>query len=271
MNNSNKLQEKFLSDGFVLVKGLLSNKTIFSELLESVFTVYSKYNKSTKLTNIDEPWLTEEFYKEFIEYREKNPEDFSAMYDSIQTNVILDKFLTDDSIVDIVATLLNTTKQELSITGRQLRIDVPLDERNKVNWHQDISRFRNEGLVVWFPLVDVPSETGALVVCPKGHHAGDVVVETKAIESYETTRQYEIKQEFIEKYDQLQIPMEKGDVLFFDINMIHKSGDNISKKIRFSTQGRFSVITSEKFLPFGEARSYNPYIAKKLGRHLYDQ
>ena len=111
---------------------------------------------------------------------------------------------------------MNTPGEELSITGRQFRMDIPFDQRNKVKWHQEVSYFRNDGLVVWIPLIDVDSESGAPFVCPKSHTEGDILVEKESSDNWETTRQFELKQELIEKYTPIQVPMEKGDVLFFD-------------------------------------------------------
>ena len=72
------------------------------------------------------------------------------------------------------------------------------------------------------------------------------------------------------KYNETAIKINKGDALFFDNKLIHSSGDNILKRIRFSCQLRFSNSVSNEFAAFRPTVTYNPYAMKKLGRKLYD-
>ena len=66
------------------------------------------------------------------------------------------------------------------------------------------------------------------------------------------------------------IKINKGDALFFDTKLIHSSGDNTSKRIRFTCQTRFGNSLSNEFAAFRPNATYNPYAMKKLGRKIYD-
>jgi len=54
--------------------------------------------------------------------------------------------------------------------------------------------------------------------------------------------------EYIEKYEIIDIEAEQGDVVFIDMNLIHKSGDNSSSTIRFvATARHHNMLTNEFF------------------------
>ena len=53
--------------------------------------------------------------------------------------------------------------------------------------------------------------------------------------------------EIVKKYEQLNLPMNLGDILFFDPHLFHRSGTNVSKEVRFSLVGMWNDCTHEKF------------------------
>ena len=66
------------------------------------------------------------------------------------------------------------------------------------------------------------------------------------------------------------LEINKGDALFFDHKLIHKSGDNISDRIRFSCQARYMNSTSKDYASFRTSATYNPYSMKRLQRRIYE-
>jgi ectoine hydroxylase-related dioxygenase (phytanoyl-CoA dioxygenase family) len=69
----------------------------------------------------------------------------------------------------------------------------------------------------------------------------------------------EIKPEYIAKYSKMDIEIKKGDVLFFNTKLFHRSGVNTSDRIRFSCQIRHAINTAEDFVPFRETKTYNKF------------
>ena len=153
-----------------------------------------------------------------------------------------------------------------------IRMDMPNDTRNKTAWHQEIAFVRNPGLVLWIPLVEITKEIGPLHILEKSHINGEITIERNDIHDYKTSRvsKTEIPEEELNKYDEKAIEIDKGDALFFDTKLIHKSGDNISKKIRFSCQTRFSNVLSQDFAAYRGDMVFNPHSIEKLNRKLYD-
>ena len=74
----------------------------------------------------------------------------------------------------------------------------------------------------------------------------------------------EIDQELITKYSVKNVEIKKGDVLFFDTKLFHRSGKNITNRVRFSCQTRHSIITSKDFVPFRESKLYVKSVVEEV-------
>ena len=85
-------------NGYIILKDIIPRSKIDS-LLESIFKLYCKYsNNSDDFQGIQNPWTTELFHTKLIEFRETNPQDFGAIYDTLKTSLSLTKIVTDDNI-----------------------------------------------------------------------------------------------------------------------------------------------------------------------------
>jgi ectoine hydroxylase-related dioxygenase (phytanoyl-CoA dioxygenase family) len=51
-----------------------------------------------------------------------------------------------------------------------------------------------------------------------------------------------------EKYPSIPLYCEEGDVFFFDLDLLHRSGINTSNMIRWSAQARYHNATETSFL-----------------------
>jgi hypothetical protein len=73
-----------------------------------------------------------------------------------------------------------------------------------------------------------------------------------------------VPDEFVSKYEDLVVHANAGDVIFFNMLVFHRSGQNISNKVRLTTQGRFHTSTADDFIPFDLINYYNPFVKQKL-------
>ena len=260
MSSSDQIREKFRENGYFIAKSIISEKKI-NAVLETVFRIYFRYNPSSKLRDLQEPWNSDLFHEELIKFRKSDPKRFSLLYDSTQTSASIMELLTSELIAKYSANLLDTKNNELCITEGMIRMDAPGDKRNIAGWHQEISYLRNNGLVIWIPLSDITPDLGSLQVCPKSHNEGELkVVQNKNLSSdVSTVSVDEIKPEYIAKYSKMDIEIKKGDVLFFNTKLFHRSGVNTSDRIRFSCQIRHAINTAEDFVPFRETKTYNKF------------
>ena len=91
MNDYNK-------NGYVVLKNIVPYARI-DALLENIYKLYYKYSKDSELENLEYPWKSELFHKKLIEFREKEPQLFGAIYDSLKTSLTLTQLVSDDVIV----------------------------------------------------------------------------------------------------------------------------------------------------------------------------
>ena len=271
MENHKQIIKKFEDDGFYIAKNIIKEKQITS-ILENVCRVYFKNNPSSKFLKEKKPWCNDLFHEEIIKFRDENQNEFSEVYDICQSSIPLVQLITSKRISEICAILLHCQPIELSQIGNMVRMDTPNDTRNKTAWHQEMQFVRNPGLVLWIPLVEITDDIGMLHVLEKSHLDGEIVIERNEIHDYTTSRvsKCEIPEKILEKYKEKAIKINKGDALFFDNMLIHGSGDNTSKRIRFTCQTRFGNSLSNEFAAFRPNATYNPYAMKKLGRKIYD-
>ena len=121
-----------------------------------------------------------------------------------------------------------------------LRCDIPIKEQSIFEQHQDYPY--NIGslnsVTIWIPLQDVDIESGALLVAP-GTHLNGVYPNRKGIIVKEHRFRFE------------SVPMKLGEVLVFNQKLVHQSGMNVSDKIRFSVQLRFSDLACKDYASRG--------------------
>jgi len=261
--------ESYTKNGFAIVKNIVPAQRINS-LLENIFNLFCKYSTDCQeLKNMDKPWNTELFHKKLIEFRQKDPESFGAIYDSLKTSLTLTQLITDNKVADFVAKFLKIKPSDLSISEPMCRLDVPNDKRNTLDWHQERSFFpqnRNglNGLVCWIPLTDITEEMGPMHISPRSHAEGQLKLSNKTKKNTSYTTQIPVPEEFVSKYEDLAVRANAGDAVFFNMLLFHRSGQNISNKIRLATQGRFHTSTADDFIPFDLINYYNPFVKQKL-------
>ena len=271
MENHEQILKKFEDNGFYVAESIVKENQI-ANILENVCEVYFKINPSSKFLKEKKPWDNDLFHQEIIKFRDENSNEFSEVYDSSQSSIPVIQLVTSERISEIAAILLHCKPIDLSQFGNMVRMDTPNDVRNKTAWHQEMQFARNPGLVLWIPLVEITDDIGPLHILEKSHLEGEIIVERNDIRDYTTSRvsECEIPEKILGKYNEKAIKINKGDALFFDNKLIHSSGDNTLKRVRFSCQIRLSNSLSNEFAAFRPTITYNPYAMKKLGRKLYD-
>ena len=266
---SEDIVESYTKNGFAIVKNIVPTQRINS-ILENIFNLFCKYSTDYEdLKNIEWPWNMELFHKKLIELRKKDVESFGAIYDSLKTSLTLTQLVTDDKVVNYVAKFLKIKSSDLSISEPMCRLDVPNDKRNRLDWHQERSFFpqnRNglNGLVCWIPLTDITEEMGPIHISPRSHTEGQLKLSNERKKDVSYTTQIPISEKFTSKYEDLVVHTNAGDAIFFNMLLFHRSGQNISNKVRLAIQGRFHTSTADDFIPFDLINYYNPFVKQKL-------
>ncbi|MEC8996775.1 MAG: phytanoyl-CoA dioxygenase family protein [Pseudomonadota bacterium] len=136
-----------------------------------------------------------------------------------------------------------------SVTHR-IRMDEPEDHKRRAGWHQEIFHTYPDTKFIqtWGPVIrNSTVNNGTIEVCQNSHINGvvDQIWEEEKGGGY--AHRILVKDEIVQKHKPEQLPMEIGDVMFFDPHLIHRSGYNSSKEIRYSQVGMWSDCSHKGF------------------------
>jgi ectoine hydroxylase-related dioxygenase (phytanoyl-CoA dioxygenase family) len=265
INNHAYYSKYFKNNGYILIKNVFDYSD-FNQINNMIFENSKKYLNIKKKTSLDE----EKYNKILINLRKKSPKKFALFYDTLQTTTSQIKFWTGKKILKIATTLIGCKYETLSATDFLIRIDSPIDERNKLDWHQDSSYFRqnkygHNGLNCWTPLTDLKFNMGPLEFLEKSHKNGCYKVGKSRNLNFGSL-QRRLSKKITKKFKLKKFEMELGDVLFMNMDTMHRSGSNFSKIFRFSSICRYHNTMSMDFNP---GINLYKYSNKKINKEVH--
>ena len=202
-------------------------------------------------------WESQYLHDSLITLRKKNPIIFSAIYDSMLNSYALSQFIVSSRFDTLAQKMLKVNLNELYKHGMMLRMDCPNDNRNTYGWHQDsaydkLSSSGDNGCVFWAPLINTNKENGSIILMPKSQYEKNADADIGKRNSKLKTKKLSSKQilvdtKLIKKYEEKQMNVKVGETVSFYSGLLHKSGQNSSKKIRFTVLVRYNHINSKDF------------------------
>lgn len=171
----------------------------------------------------------------WIDLAMSRPDIVTDVYDAARDAPLLIDIARAQELVKIVKSLIDAPVVYHKVP---LRIDVPFENKELAFWHQDdfYVAGNSHEVTVWIPLQDTFAHTGALSVMKGSHTRGPIphsyTVGKKTLPTGIFDRPINI------------VEMRRGDALFFSSYLIHSSNLNISDRIRYSIQLRYSSITA---------------------------
>lgn len=247
-------RKHYKNEGYLIVPNVI-DKSLSIELYRAVVHLARKYSRKFPKDVLDlSPWENSTFCEAMLQMRAEIPDYFGAMYDCLQNSALLNQLSCNSQTITIASELLREPLAGIATSGVMMRIDTPHDTRNSLAWHQESfyynQNLRGEnGCVLWYPLHSTTIEHGAIVLCPGSHHAGKYCVSEGKKSNYGDSEQFDIPDDYIRRYETLTAVAKFGDALFFNMDLLHRSGLNSSDKIRFSAGIRFHKMLSDDFLP----------------------
>ena len=242
LNKENILEDKYHSELFYLfydlsVSTIKRNKINLNYDLKKVEDL--DFNKDLK-----------ELDKVLLDIIKINNKLIGELYDTVSYSSCFLKLISDSNIEDYTRSLLNLSKRNTIYSWtHRVRIDPPKDERRTYGWHQEIFYTIPETKFIqtWCPLIrNTTIENGTIEVCEGSHKEGIAKQTWNEIESRAV--QIIVDKDIVAKYKQKKLSMNKGDILFFDPHLFHRSGNNSTKdEIRFSLVGMWNDTTNKKF------------------------
>ena len=253
------MNNKFFEKNGYLVKNDLIKDTYHSELFYLFYDLAAstikrnKINLNYELKNVDDIDCDKdlkELDRVLLDILEFNNKLIGELYDTVSYSSCFLKLVSDSNIEDYARSLLGLSKRNTIYSWtHRVRIDPPKDTRRTYGWHQEIfytipeTRF----IQTWCPLIrNTTIDNGTIEICEGSHKEGIAKQTWNEVEGKAT--QIIVNEDIVAKYNQIKLPMTKGEILFFDPHMFHRSGNNSTKdEIRFSLVGMWNDTTHTTF------------------------
>lgn len=266
----NKIKTSFLNkknidfyknEGFLYISNFF-DKELINELNKSIVLSLDEILKKKKLYSTFKNY---NLNKKLFLFRKKYPLYFSEFFETLQTIANIYPPLVKKKVLSIVEQLLNISIDFITLTDVGVRLDSPNDSRNALEWHQDSSYYRQNnsgknGVVAWSPLVqDISLEMGPIEFLRKSHKIGTLMTSKKKSKNKLYSRKISIDKNKIQKYlkNIASVEIKQGDVLLMSLDMVHRSGKNLSDKFRVTLLGRYHNSKSDDFNPGINLYNYN--------------
>ena len=251
------LIRNFRKNGLAFVPGAVSRESI-DNLYMTIFILFKKAFPSFFSwgnNSIDAKiWNDQRFHDSIIDARKKDPIKFGAIYDSLQLTLAAKKILTDVNIIRLISKLFDTELSNVSCRSSIIRLDCPFDTKNSIDWHFDAISTKNmkhlpeDGISVNISFHETHPMHGSAHFLP-GSHTGKHVQKVLNSNKNNESDRYIVNEKVLKQFKSFQFSvLDIGDLVFFPMTMIHKSGENSSSKVRISGVFRFYKINSESFI-----------------------
>jgi len=248
----------FNNDGFLIKENLIKEKYhsalfyLFYDLAVSTIK-RNKIDLGYQVKNVDDIDYNKDIKildKILLDILKIDNKLIGELYDTVSYSSCFLKLISDSDIEEYSRSLLGLSKRNTIYSWtHRVRIDPPRDERRTYGWHQEIFYTIPETKFIqtWCPLIrDTSIENGTIEVCEGSHKEGIAKQTWKEIEGRAT--QIIVNEEVVAKYKQKKLSMKKGEILFFDPHMFHRSGHNSTKdEVRFSLVGMWNDTTHLNF------------------------
>ena len=168
-------------------------------------------------------------------YRSNNRKIWTSVYDLLKFNINLYSLSGENFIKDICK--ITQINYPYFSTKPYVRVDMPHDTIHSFKAHQDypFNLGSKNSIVIWIPLQETNKIHGCIKVNEKSHKSKKVHKADKNLLIDDKNLNF------------MDVPCKLGEILVFSQYLIHKSGNNISDKIRFSVQLRINDIDNLEY------------------------
>jgi phytanoyl-CoA hydroxylase len=243
-------QARYNEEGYLLLRGLLPVDEVERVYLEAR-QIFTRQMKRLRLLQ-GGPFTDEEFDDAMFRLFEKDLQTFTNCGKQAQHLISLHRLSVDERILSVVQQLglrfpNIATKPLLYFNAERLA-------KKEVYWrlavHQDWRSMQGslDSIVVWVPLIGIDRQLGALEIYPRSHKWGLLPAEM--------TDGYGHLHETVDKSCLLPVEVKRGDALFFSSFLVHQSGTNVTRAIRWSCHFRYNNLEEATFIERGFPHPY---------------
>jgi len=236
--------ELFNQNGYIIVDDFFNKQEISdfqTTLGKLIRSRLKKINKGDVIDNL--------FHDGLIELENYNHSFVADLYDTLSQTTDFKRLTTKKELSTLINKLMGRDLDDPLYTYTcRCRIDPPKDNRRTYGWHQEVfySIPNSRYLQTWAPLVDNASkENGTIEVCIGSHKQGIAPQSWNEVSGRAV--QIIVDEDIADSFKQKIIEMKVGSLLVFDYRLFHRSGDNLSNRVRYSLVGMFHDATNPDF------------------------
>lgn len=245
------LLEQFRQEGFLLLRNFL-DKSVVENIYREAREIFATQIKHVtgRTVDIDN---RDEFENAMFEFFEKDFNAFRNTGLTVQHSLSLHQLGVSAKIISLLKEIgieqpVVGARPAMQFNSRFLSKDG--SKHWKLDAHQDWRTGQGslDSTVIWFPLVDAGADLGALQVIPQSHKIGLLASSTSGYQGGITDQ--------LNSEDFVQTEFQVGDLLIFSAFLVHQSGNNITKNIRWSVQLRYNNLSEPTFIERGYPMAY---------------
>ncbi len=248
MINLNHIKD-YYNNGFLIFKNFF-NKNQIEKILNQAKNIYK--TQMIKLNYIQTYEIDNDTFEiNLIKLFNENFNIFINCGKQCQHIIDLWKLSLDDKIINTIKELgitnpIVSTRPVLFSNSKYISKS---DINHTVPPHQDWASMQGSinSIVCWVPLMDINQDLGALGLVPSSHKLG--LLSKNKMSSFGLVDNFNDN-------DFVSFDFEQGDVIFFSSFLVHKSGNNITKNIRWSTHFRYNDLDESTFIENGYPHAY---------------
>ncbi len=246
--------DQYRHDGFLILKQVLDTNQL-ATIYRDARTVFATQIKQVLGLSVDID-DRDAFEHAMFTLFEKDFSTFVNTGKTVQHNIGLHRLGVSDPIVNLIKEL-GLTVPSIGVRPAMQFNSRFLSKDGSTHWrlgaHQDWRTGQGslDSVVAWLPLVPANEALGALQVIPGSHTTGLLAANTTG---YAGSITDELREE-----DYIQTEFEVGDLLVFSAFLVHRSGNNVTRNIRWSVQLRYNNLAEPTFIERGYPM---PYIYK---------
>ncbi|MBV1870599.1 MAG: phytanoyl-CoA dioxygenase family protein [Gammaproteobacteria bacterium] len=239
---SNQQIDQFKCNGVLLINNFYDYEKDILPIHKYIYKLIGLVIKNHNLDIKQEPFSKLNFDSGYQDLINTNRECGAVIYDAIKQIPAFIRLLAHPAHEALFRDLFPTGMPGIAGSGFGMRIDNPQEERFRADWHQEyLSQLRSlNGIVLWSPLLKITEEIGPVEVCIGSQKEGVLQVTSK---DSEKKGAYALKlvneSNIIQKYKTCAPVSSPGDVIILDWHVVHRSGENISNRSRWSMQMRY--------------------------------
>ena len=123
------------------------------------------------------------------------------------------------------------------------------------------------GIVLWTPINKLTKKHGFLEFLDQSHKLGPLNISKQKAKGKFHSSKRTISEEKLRKFkNKMSFDLKLGDALLMNLDVVHRSGNNISEQFRMSLLGRFHNMIKDDF---NSGLSIYKYSNKKLQKEVH--